>query len=340
MSWLGQLHAADRTVETDWPAVLVTLRDFACPSCQGHRVWRPIGGLVQRLNSYTGFAACRRCGERVFVKRIRRYPKVDPVERAMREYRNAESLHRALPADDRTGVARPLAAIDGVLVFAYVPGVPLSRALRGRTTEARRAILASTGRWFARFHLSVDVEDGDPRFPSRLAYLREQCAALSMRYRSVSLALERLQYRLEALEGRSFSLFLVHGDAKAENFLLSGNRVVAVDVDYRMRGPPEMDLAQFLVQMRVGRLPWEGVGRPDRRGEESSFLAGYACLRPFDREVLEWMETYFTVWLWTCTRRSGFLRRLRADALFQTELTALLDAFEAGEERFGHCRVR
>lgn len=331
MSWLGRWRSADRAGEPDWPAVLALLRDFACPSCGEDRVWRGRGGLVKRLNSYTGFAACRNCGERVFVKRIRRYPRVDPIERARREYDNAVLLHRAMPDDDCTGVARPLAVIDGTLVFAYVPGIPLDRAVRWKTPEDRSAILSKAGTWFARLHLSdTGSEHGNPDFPSRLVHLRDQCAAAAGRYPSVSRALELQRRRLESLADRSFPLVLVHGDAKAENFLLSGSRVIAVDVDYRMRGLAEMDLAQFLVQMRVTRSRSLALAaNGDHARDESAFLAGYARLRSVDAGVLAWMETYFTLSLWMNGRRRGRLRRFQADAVFRAELNRLLD-FSSG----------
>lgn len=325
MSSLGARAGIDRRPETDWPSILGTLRDFACPSCGGHHVWRPVGRLVKRLNSYTGFAACRSCGERVFVKRIRRYPRLDPVARAQRDFANADALYRAMPDDESTGVARPLAAIAEVLLFAYVPGVALPAGMRSRTIEDRSAIMERVGSWFAHLHGSDrQSEPGDAEFARRLAQLRERCELASKRHASIGVALESMDRRLEALAGRCFPLVLVHGDAKAENFLLSGNRVVAVDVDYRMRGIAEMDLAQFLVQLRSTRALRSPTAGAQRGRLEAAFLAGYARYRSFDADALAWLETYFTLSLWMDARRRGWLRRLRADAIFPFELRRLL----------------
>ncbi len=322
---LGARAGTDRRPETDWPSILGTLRDFACPSCGGHHVWRPVGRLVKRLNSYTGFAACRSCGERVFVKRIRRYPRVDPVARALREFANADALYRAMPDDESTGVARPLAAIAEVLLFAYVPGVALPVAMRARTLDDRAAIMERVGSWFAHLHGSDrHGEPGDPELARRLVQLRERCELASRRYASIGRALESMDTRLEGLAGRRFPLVLVHGDAKAENFLLSGNRVVAVDVDYRMRGLSEMDLAQFLVQLRCTRTLRSPIAGAQRGRFEAAFLAGYARFRSFDADLLAWLEMYFTLSLWMDARRRGWLRRLRSDAIFPVELKRLL----------------
>lgn len=331
MSWLGLLRTPDRRAETDWPRVLSTLRSFACPACGELRGWRASGRLVRRLNSYTGFAVCRGCDERVFVKQIRRYPRIDPVERASREFRNADALYRAMPEDEHTAVTRPLAAIDGVLVFDYVPGIPLDRALRGKSHERRKRLLATAGAWFARLHSSVDASPyGDPELSSRLEYLRQRCVSASRLYPSISRALELQQRRMASIADRSFPLVLVHGDAKPGNFLLSGDRVVAVDVEYRMRGLAEMDLAQFLVQMRVARSPFPTVPPVHRESSEAAFLAGYSRLRSFDPQVLSWVEMYFTLALWMSDRNRGGLWRIRADRLFRPELERLFES--AGPE--------
>src|SRR5690606_15531755 len=109
---------------------------------------------------------------------------------------------------------------------------------------------------------------------------RQRCEGLTERYAAIAQAIDLQDRRLPVLDHRRFPLVLLHGDAKAENFLTLGHRVVAVDVDYRLRGLPEMDLAQFLVQLRcLPLLSTRVVSTAERARLEAAFLDSYARLR-------------------------------------------------------------
>jgi aminoglycoside phosphotransferase (APT) family kinase protein len=75
--------------------------------------------------------------------------------------------------------------------------------------------------------------------------------------------------RREATDERLCSL---HGDFHLDQLVASGNGPVLVDLDSMVHGPPEIDLAEFLVDLALRGLP-EGVAGQVADGLLSSYTA-------------------------------------------------------------------
>jgi Ser/Thr protein kinase RdoA (MazF antagonist) len=182
---------------------------------------------------------------------------------------------------DGSGVcagARPLAYLDNgdrALLFASVPGRPLSACLRGGARGVG-AHLRTGGATLRRLHDA----------PAELGALVEP-RAVEAELRATDRACEAIQHLLPCsgptvrdILARTRDLLtrvptepprFAHGDYKADHLLVGRGGVTLIDFDRCARADPSLDLAKFLADLR-----WWTTRRPSALASaQQEFLDGY-----------------------------------------------------------------
>jgi aminoglycoside phosphotransferase (APT) family kinase protein len=233
------------------------------------------------------------------------YVKTDRDESGARAVPVADLLTQSLrrcEAEIRVVAPVGYSAKDSAAVWWQTRGWPLSRLLRDRTGDGARAV-EQAGRALRVLH---DGDPGNGHHPAQ-ALLRsrdhraeavstlraaEHIAALVPGAgRTCRMLVSDLVERLDRLPAEAPTLS--HGDFKADNLLVDGDRLTILDLDRVCWADPAMDLGKFLADLRW----WCPAG--DVAALSEVFRSGYGPCDP--------------------------VRRARADlwsALFQLKLTA------------------
>jgi|SRR5665213_56435 len=306
------------------------LAGLSCPKCEARDSWKLVGRVTNRLNSKTAFASCERCGERIFVKKLLPSMGESAEACAAQEFATATWLDRAFRDKTAIGVVHPLARLSAVIAFEFIDGRTVSEILRSGTFAEQQLAMMAAGSWFAHFHESSAEVSGSGDFIDKFGVIANRCAADSHLPAIADVALAYLRDgATRKLADRALSMARVHGDAKPDNFILAGDRLLAIDVDGRFSNIGEMDLAQFLVQSSIAQSNLIGF-LDDGIAQilEFSFLQGYERFRAADREALAWMTIYFWLSFWMSARERGRLQSLRLNALFNQRLDVCLRSID------------
>jgi len=214
-----------------------------------------------------------RRGRRVAFAKLYRPGESQPVASAVSSFADATRA-----ADSGVVQAISLESVldaDDALLYAGLPGVPLSRHLRaGRPVTDE--VLLYVGRWLRAVHSNHDVS----AFPHRVLADESRralraCAAmrgLSARHADRAAALIAVTAeRLDRLGAERAAL--VHGDMKAEHVLCAAHRISVLDTDGCAAADPALDLGKLLADLRW----WAWLyARPDRGiAAEAALLDAY-----------------------------------------------------------------
>lgn len=182
-------------------------------------------------------------------------------------------------------VAEPLAADSArrVLWTRGVPGHPLTTAV---TSDALPTAAGPVGALLAALHRS-DVEPEDSvRVDGLVHEMGKKAAKLAVAHPDVApmvtaLAATAAARHENGVRERSRPL---HGDFHLDQLVSSPDGPVLVDLDSMVRGSPELDLAEFLVDLALRRLP-STVAAAVARELGSSYVAAGGS--PVDAALLE-----------------------------------------------------
>ena len=182
-----------------------------------------------------------------------------------------EAIWAAALGDDRLRVAEPLATDDdlGVLWTRGVPGLPLTTAvppsgLVDLADDVGRALAVLHGTPTDAPLLTVDA---------LLTEMDKKAAKLSRAHPGVGATVNGM---VTAAAGRRTfasddTVVTLHGDFHLDQLVASSAGPVLVDLDSMVRGVPEVDLAEFLVDLALRALPDDVV-----HGVGSGLLTSYA----------------------------------------------------------------
>lgn len=244
---------------------------------------------------------------------------------AARVFEIAEIAYRRFPSHPEFGVAAPWHRAGGLLMFAHVDGRSPMHTLRHATPDEAAALATRLGRWLALFHgageryQSPDEDD-----------LRKRSWTLTARWSRMGRVPRAASHGLQILArvgpprtGRGF--VWQHGDAKPDNFLFNGRKLVGIDIDGRSWNVPENDLSQLDVQMRIGSLSrLGGIDSTRTRRLCDGLAAGYAAQAPLDLSTLQAYRWLYLLSFWASWRSAGAIARWRWDPAF-ARLAATLE---------------
>lgn len=303
-------------------AFVAGLSDFSCPRCGARRLWQLRDPLRRRINSLTTLASCSVCGERAFLKLMSGGS--DDAADAAQAFDAATVAYENFPAQPEYGVAAPWHRAGRLLVFAFVRGQSPQRALRRGPLADATKLAGRLGQWLALFHGACL-----PREAKSEGSLPRRRQALLDRWGSSVVPAAAAQ-GLRVLDGYCPPAgpqrhVWQHGDAKPDNFLFDGRRLVGLDVDGRHWNVPENDLAQLDVQTRIAcRAPFAGVDAPRVRQLTSALEAGYVRERALDGPTLHMYRWLYLLSFWAGRREQGVLSRWFWDRAFAA-LAATID---------------
>lgn len=168
-------------------------------------------------------------------------------------------------------IAEPLAAdpVRGVLWTRGVSGHPLAEAV---DPDQLPDATASLGALLAALHASSVHVTEDVVVDDLLAEAHSKAAKLARAHPVIASVVTDLvaattRRRGDAVHERVCTL---HGDFHLAQLVSSARGPVLVDLDSMMQGPPEVDLAEFLVELALRGLP-ESVTQEVARGLLSSY---------------------------------------------------------------------
>jgi phosphotransferase family enzyme len=149
-------------------------------------------------------------------------------------------------------VAEPLAAdpVRGVMWARGVPGVPLTAAV---TPVDLPALTKTVGALLAALHASSVPTSQTVTVDTLVAEMRKKAQKLAAADAAVAPIVSRLvddavRHHREAARERICPL---HGDFHLDQLVSSAEGPVLVDLDSMVRGTPEIDLAEFLVDLAL-----------------------------------------------------------------------------------------
>ncbi|HEY0523031.1 MAG TPA: hypothetical protein VGD08_06570 [Stellaceae bacterium] len=167
---------------------------------------------------------------------------------------------------------------EGLIVAEWVDGPTLAARLLDHRLSNTDALwhAAWAGRWLATLHRKSAVQDRPVDTDLLLGHIDDATAGAKLDAVSKS-AVALLRQSAANLHRSHVSRAASHGDCKAENFIVSGSRLVAVDIELRHEDAVTNDLAQFLNHLRLLFFRPRGLYRLIRVGAfERAFLQGYA----------------------------------------------------------------
>ncbi|MEH6478311.1 MAG: hypothetical protein V7727_21650, partial [Sneathiella sp.] len=186
------------------------------------------------------------------------------------------------------------------------------------------SLMRRLGHWFAKLHEASDKGKQTGGLAGRLDAIlgwsaHQKCCP------TVEQALLYLTTHLPEPEPADSRYRQLHGDAKPENFLIEGDRIVGIDIGWRFLQLPENDLAQFLTQYELSVCgPFGNIDKRRHRTLVDAFLDGYRSSIIVDESVLAWLRVYFLLHLWFSSRETSILHRLRWDGVFIRRMDCLL----------------
>jgi hypothetical protein len=304
--------------------LLSSMGGFRCPNCRSQQRWKIKSSPSQRLNSLTAVASCRDCDHTIFLKKMEIIDGVPAEQSAENEFNAASKLNTLFEKSPEFGVVEPLDRIGSLLIFKHITGITPVAELKVAPLDDAASIMRRLGLWFAKLHHASEKgkQTGDlaGRFESMMSWSRRQKP-----YPVLGKALSYLKTQLPELETASSRYCQLHGDAKPENFLIEGDRIIGIDISWRFLQFPENDLAQFLTQYELSVCGLFGtIDNSRRRILEDAFLDGYRSSIVIDEAVLAWLRIYFLLHLWFSSREMSMFHRLRWDIFFIRRMDCLL----------------
>lgn len=217
------------------------------------------------------------------------------------EYDAMAELHRIDPSQTRLAVARPVAHVRDPAAVAseWVEAPTLSEMLKAGWTAQTEQAVRRVLDWIAAHQT---LPHGHSAIASDPAASCKEAAASALE----ALPQPHLRQTIEAACARYEALFEEsraartprvrrHGDGSAGNFLVTPQRVIAVDLSRELVGSPYMDAIQLAIDVHLhlpgGAAPLEErSGLPDplvRLMEEAGFFPGSGAARAaFLREFI------------------------------------------------------
>lgn len=223
--------------------------------------------------------------------------------------RQFQALSRTQSALARIGsaqdVPRPLLLLPaaGAYLMSRVDGEPLTACLHRRWELAALVdVCERAGHWLARFHAAGPLRTDVADFTSKLILLDEM-KQLPVRHPVFEIALRDLASSTN-IASLKLNISWLHGDFKSDNLLISGERVVGIDIDLSYENSIEHDLAQFMNHLDLVLMRYRLVHlRRSASLLQDSFIRGYQKDGILvNMEFLKWLRTWSALASWYARR--------------------------------------
>lgn len=252
--------------------------------------------------------------------------------------RVSKALSSCSQADPRYRVPRPLEPLPEFAAYAmtWVDGIALTHRMRGLAAPFNAAgWLEATGAWLRNFHRAGPWRRERASLAQPIDVIGQLESSPLTAQPAFALALRTLRQAIPRLEGIDVDVSWLHGDCKADNFIIADDGICGIDISLAHQNAVEYDLGQFLnhlelllagprfIHLRGQRARLEDALRRGYRDAGTAVCDAY----------LDWLRLVFAVTYWhneTEGRDAGL--RLRALNWLFRALTNRLSA------RVGHLR--
>ena len=261
---------------------------------------------------------------------------LDPRE-AQRQFDALTRVNNALAGGGggRHGVPTPLANLPEQAAYAmsWVSGSSLTHRMRrvSALLDGTRWF-AETGAWLAHFHRAGPCRSAPTDLAQPLVVIG-QLEASPLPDAHFLRALRTLRHTAEACRAAPVTVSWLHGDCKTDNFMLSGDRLYAIDISLAHENAVEYDLAQFCNALALSFAnPRQLHLMLIRSRLEAAFLHAYQTTGPaVSRIYMNWLRLLFCTSYWhtSSRRQKSALRRKALHVVFSRLTTRLIREIEA-----------
>jgi Ser/Thr protein kinase RdoA (MazF antagonist) len=231
---------------------------------------------------------------------------------------------------EKYGVPRAmkLDADNGLVALEWFNGKSMSDYLTDLRFPAAnlQQIFVRAGTWLRHFHAGSELSDS-------VFDARKQLAQFDARFATSALGLDRtfarahqlLKEKAASLENQIFRGARLHGDFKADNLMVVGDRMIGMDIQMRNHDSTLWDILPFL--NRFGLLIYSPSGmhlKRSRKTFERAFLKGY-----FERDcsvsesrAIAWLRLMILLRQWDqrhSTLANKAIKRIANDWVYRQE---------------------
>lgn len=188
----------------------------------------------------------------------------------------------------------------GILVMNWVNGETLTeRLIKFQTGSQIQSLVYSVGNWVGMFHRVGPLEDGVFDLENKIEVIKElQIQQLDDEL--ITEAGEVLHKSAIMLHDHGVKCSWVHGDCKADNFIINGTITYGLDFNLKYQNAIELDIAQFLNNLELLSLdPRNFHLRWQRKKLCRNFIQGYQQAKiPVSSHYIAWIRLYLLFSLW------------------------------------------
>jgi aminoglycoside phosphotransferase (APT) family kinase protein len=277
-------------------------------------------------------ASCPRCNHKFFLKQLY-FQEPEPSEEG-REYQTLQQVYDHFPTNSNFKVARPLdyIASSHTIIMDYEKGIGFLSAISKADEIETCKLVAQAGNWLRKLHDCRKVHSTEvhtvaspsQRLTRSCEYWEEQHKPSDGTTRVAIKLLAEVEPKLdEMMDQRVW----IHGDFTPDNILVNGETLIGLDVGWRSRANPVMDLAPFLNHLSLSLTTVYGFKLDRNIAElERAFINGYANNPSTEQLILlHWYRLYFLICYRYSWRGLGILRRLLTQAQLKPQISKLIE---------------
>jgi hypothetical protein len=289
------------------------------PATDGYCMVR--GPLHERENSRLFYAECDALSSPAAIKWCLQPRTLQPDgDSAAQQFEALRRVADAMQSDGRYTVPRPylLDRERALLAIEWIDGVTMTASIASWRCGASVAhgLIAQAGNWLRHFHRAHPLSDGSLDVAEKLRHLSEYEGCALAQERVFAQGLAELRRSAAAAASINLKRSWIHGDFKTDNLIVSGRRIVGIDVQIRHENTVVYDLAPFINHLELA-FCHPTVWRLARARTRliTAFVDAYSEGKP-DRVwlPLTWTRLYMMLSAWNAAQFRG-LSRLRAAIL-------------------------
>ena len=239
------------------------------------------GPLQARDYSRLFYAECAALPSAAAIKWCLRPRTLSPDgDAATLEFESLRRVANAMEADGHYTVPRAyfMERERALLAIEWIGGVTMTAAIaswRSRAFDAH-GLMVQAGTWLRHFHRAHPLHSGFLDIEDRLRNLSEYDGCPLARMRVFGEGVAELRRSAVAAASVKLERSWIHGDFKMDNLIVSGERIVGIDVQIRYENTVVYDLAPFINHFELAFYHpslWR-LG-PGRAQLAAAFLGGY-----------------------------------------------------------------
>ena len=251
------------------------------------------------------------------------------------QYESLIYAHRVMAGEEyRVPVPLGYDEPTNTLFMEYVGGTALADFLTRMSANMDKKLdyIGRTATWLARFHSRTRTEDVSVEASRRLVSVRDSIGNVENMVghdSEIASAFRFLTDNSDYMDSIRMPACTTHGDCKPENFIVSKNSVVGIDLDVNENGLSLMDAAQFANHITFLSMRLSGLVNPSGVVQLARhFIRSYSQGNPtFNADVLKWLRISHYLRYWAAeAERGGLLGRAQAAVLRRLLINELGDA--------------